>query len=531
MAMNAPAAGRALLADLLVFDVAGRRPRARVGFWLAVVIVYAAWRSAVLIGSPLPLTMVGYVNIALDDAHAIASLSEGINEVWCGKPALSSDVYSIGVLLVRQPSDVSTPVRTLIERAAGSVTAYCGTVTEPFANNENSLAMLDAAVLRLGGRSMTPVTVGRALLALRLAILLLFCGAVLLAGGSVLMCVGVFEAGLALCRLTLFWSLSIYPFLFVAPLLSIALYVWLFDRADRSPRPLDWVLLAAVGLAASFGANMRTSHMPAYAMLLALFLWLWRPPAWRHLAAAVVVVCAAYLAANWAIVTRRQSATTVYNRSYHVVAHPLVLSLAVPDNSVARREGIKWRDSAGDALARRADPSATYLGPSYERALFRYYWSLWLEHPREMAALYLWKFDIAGYNLVQYLSQDARPIWTSIFPWMIVGNGLMRLWVMIALLAGSVAVYRRRRSTRAALAAMLTLVAIMLHLEMSIIMPSFNVIYHGFTVFYAALLGIAAAQFAVNGVWIAVRTWSGDLGLDTRSPASYATAGGDADAH
>jgi hypothetical protein len=66
---------------------------------------------------------------------------------------------------------------------------------------------------------------------------------------------------------------------------------------------------------------------------------------------------------------------------------------------------------------------------------------------------------------------------------------------------------------------------------MSIIMPSFNVIYHGFTVFYAALLGIAAAQFAVNGVWIAVRTWSGDLGLDTRSPASYATAGGDADAH
>jgi hypothetical protein len=72
-----------------------------------------------------------------------------------------------------------------------------------------------------------------------------------------------------------------------------------------------------------------------------------------------------------------------------------------PTTALARREGIKWRDSAGDALARRVDPSATYLGPSYERALFRYYWSLWLRAPAEMAALYVWKFDIAGYNLVR----------------------------------------------------------------------------------------------------------------------------------
>ena len=173
-----------------------------------------------------------------------------------------SDGYSIGLLLVRQPSDVSTSVG----RSSGGLLAasrHRDTVGQPFASSENSLAMLDAAVLWLGGRSVTPVTVGRALLALRLAILLLFCGAVLLAGGSVLMCVAVFEAGLALCRLTLLWSLSIYPFLFVAPLLSIALYLWLFYRADRSPRPLDWVLLAAVGLAASFGTNMRTSHLPA----------------------------------------------------------------------------------------------------------------------------------------------------------------------------------------------------------------------------------------------------------------------------
>ena len=479
----------ALLSDLVLLDLPGRRPRARVYLWFAVLTVFAVWRSVGMIAGPIGFSI---------DSHATAAFSEAVNEVWCGKRSLVSDGHQIASRLVRQPSLMSTPVTTLLEQEAGSVKAYCDSVTTTFVNNENAIGTLDAVVLKLGGPSVTPVTVGRTLLGLRLAILLAFSGTVLLAGGSVVMCAAVFEIGRALCVLTMPWPFSVYSFIFIGPLLSIMLYTLLLVRDSRRVRWDQWILLAAVGLAAAFGANLRTSHFPAYVALFGLFLWLWRPATWAGAAAAVVLVCAGYLAGHWVFVTRRQPPVTAYNASYHVVAHPLVLSLAFPDNALARREGIEWQDYVGLTLAKRVDPSSIYLGPNYERALFRYYWSLWREHPRAMAGLYLWKLDEAGRGLNEAIVANTAPIWRSVELWLLLNDGFLRLWAMIALLIGSVLAYRRWRYVLAAVFGMLTLVALLLHIEMAIIRPDFVVSYHGFTLFYAATLGLVAVQVVVN---------------------------------
>lgn len=514
---------RALLTDLAVLDWSTRRPRARVVIWLTVLTLYAVGRGAGMLTSPLPFAL---------DGHAIASFNEAVNEVWCGKRALVSGAHYLGPRLTQDPALASMPVQTLLEQTAGSVTAYCTSLNTPFANNENSLAMLEAAALRLGGRSATVETIGRALFGFRMAIVLAFCGALLIAGGSVLMCVAVIEAGLALCQQMASIGYTLYPFIFVMPLLTIVLYVFLLNRAGADTRPGDWVLLACVGFAAALGANMRTSHLPVYAMLFALFVWLWRPATVRNAAAAAVVVCAAYLVGHWVIVERRQPPRISENYSYHVVAHPLVLSLAVPENRLALREGIKWLDETGLVLARRIDPSATYLGASYQNALYRYYWSLWREHPRDMVGIYLEKFNVAGNGLAQSVSRDGRAIWTFLYPWTIFDNGFVRLWAMTTLLVGSALAYRQWRRVFAALVAMLSLVALLLDVEMAMIMPSFTVSYHNFTVFYVVVTGVLAAQMGMNAaVWLATRGWSATRRLAARRQARQAVAGENVDAH
>ena len=58
--------------------------------------------------------------------------------------------------------------------------------------------------------------------------------------------------------------------------------------------------------------------------------------------------------------------------------------LALPENELSKREGIRWSDPVGLDLARRVDPGVSYMGPTYERSLRTYYFSLWSRYPREM---------------------------------------------------------------------------------------------------------------------------------------------------
>ena len=488
---------RLLVKELFLLDLSGR-PVARVAAWLAVLCIYAAWRNLAPLREPVPFTQ---------DGHAVASFNEAINEVFCGRWAVTSSRYQVGYQILMNAALAAVPVRKAIEQSAGSVASYCATLADPFVNNENALSDIEKVALR-AVPSASAVTIVRWLQAVRIGILLAFCGAVLAAGGSVLMCIALLEVGFALLRFMRDSAYAVYPFIFVMPLLSIAIYVALLRRARGGWTAVDVGLLAAAGVAAAIGANIRTSHLPVYVMLLAMFFWLGRlrGMAARQAIVGAVVMCAAYGAAHWRIVVTRQPAANTSNYSYHAVAHPLVLALAVPENAFSQRHGIKWIDDVGLTLARKADPSATYLGPTYERALFRYYGSLWRKHPGEMLTIYLHKLNVTGAGLVEQMSPALGSIGAFLLPWAVVTNGFTWLCALLSLWLIAVLEYRRRQTLFAALVAFLSAAAVLLHLESALIMSTFALRYHSYSVFYCAFVGIAAVQLSANGVlWLSHR--------------------------
>src|SRR5262249_49661099 len=91
----------------------------------------------------------------------------------------------------------------------------------------------------------------------------------------------------------------------------------------------------------------------------------------------------------------------------------IVLGLAAPENPLSAREGIKWDDSVGAVLARRIDPTATYHGPTYEKALLVYYGKLWVYAPGEMVEIYIAKVRIATTATLEYANHVLRkhPDW------------------------------------------------------------------------------------------------------------------------
>jgi hypothetical protein len=478
--------------DLFLFDPSGRSA-ARAAAWMIVLCVYTGLRSRAAFVQPVPFTQ---------DGHAIASLNEAINEVFCGQWARVSDRHQIGYQIATHPDLTSVPVRQVIRQSAVTIRAYCATLTVPYGNNENTLSEFEALTLRAAARSASAATIGRVLLAVRLCVLLLFSAAVLAAGGSVLMCVALLEIGFGLLEQMRPITDSVYPFIFVMPLLSIALYVALLRRARDRWKPIDLCLLVAVGMAAALGVNARTSHLPVYAMLLAIFFWLakFRGVTARRAVAAALVVMAAYGAAHWHIAVMRQPPVITYNHSYHTVAHPLVLALAIPENSLSRREGIKWSDEVGIVLARKMDPSVTYLGPTYDRALYQYYWSLWRDHPGEMLGVYLQKWNIAGDTAAERMSGVMGPIGAFLLPWTLVPGGFIRLWALLTLVLVSALAYRRWATLFAAIMLLLSAAAVLLHVETALIMSNFMLAYHNFSIFYYAFTGVVAAQLSVNGV-------------------------------
>ena len=482
---------RRVMAEQFLFDPSGRSA-ARAAAWLAVLCVYTILRNGAALVQPVPFTQ---------DGHAIASLNEAINEVYCGRWAQISDRHQIGSQIANHPDLVSVPIRQVIEQSAGSIPAYCATLIVPFGNNENGLTDIEAITLRVAP-SASVAAIGRVLLAVRLAVLLLFCGAVLAAGGSVLMCIALLEVGFGLLGQMRPSTYSVYPFMFVMPLLSIALYVALLRRARDRWTTIDLLLLAAVGLAAALAVNIRTSHLPVYVILLALFFWLakFRGVTGRRAGAATLVVLAAYGVGHWRIAMKREPAVHTYNHSYHTVAHPLVLALAVPENGLSRREGIKWSDEVGVGLARKVDPSATYLGPTYDRALFRYYWSLWRDHPGEMLVAYLQKWNIAGNGAADNMVVPMGPIGALLRPWALITDGFTRLWALLSLAFVSALTYRRWQTPLAAIMLLLSGVAVLLHIETVLIMSAFALMYHNFAIFYYALTSVVAAQLVVNGL-------------------------------
>ena len=179
-----------------------------------------------------------------------------------------------------------------------------------------------------------------------------------------------------------------------------------------------------------------------------------------------------------------------------------------------------WSDEAGLALARRMIPDATYLGPDYERALFRYYWSLWRQYPGEMIGIYWSKLAMAGRGMfaepggeTEHQSTARVLALPGVRP-----NGIVLLLVYAAALAKSAWSYRRHGRPLGLLLSLLSVAAIALIAEAVAVVPVFALMYHAYLLIYTALLALWAAQNAADAMsgWAQTRRFT-----DPHPPANH----------
>jgi hypothetical protein len=420
------------------------------------------------------------------DMHADVSLELAVNRALCGRTSHLGHT-SIAEALRRRPDLLKLPVLEVPAAVAGSTAEYCASVNRPFLNNENGMTFLLAAALRLRP-GLTLAALGNAMRVFRMACWAVFLLAAARAGAPWLFLVVAWYLALRVnAGVELTHPYSVYPYF--APLLfGYAGLLALMVAACRG-RGMSRSLLAlfVAGALTGLAASVRSSHLPVYAcMTLAAACFIvplrLRPPVRASLARTAALLLA--WAAGWMAFQRTfiapiESLPTTSNRSYHVVAHPLVLALAVPPNPLAEREGIQWSDLVGIDLARRVDPSATYLGPTYERALFTYYGSLWNRFPLEMLGVYAKKWALAGTNV---RLANERPVIERVFQLLLLpytairhGGVLMAVLAGLALVAGT----RVRWNPEArALPVFVLLVALLLLVECTIILPDFRLVYH-----------------------------------------------------
>jgi hypothetical protein len=335
--------------------------------------------------------------------HAVTSFNIAANAGFCGAPSMLSTRHSLKQYLAQHPDLASLPLRDVITRQAGSVAEYCRFVVQPVIVNDNSLMWLMRLAIGLDP-AISHDGLTHFLGAMTTGMVLLFGFALLYAGASWALALGATLVACAVLR-SLGLRDTLYPFVLALPLFAAALYgIAYCSRQARGLRGGALVAFAAaMGVVAAFSTIMRPIMLPSLTLMFAVFLFATLRRAWPQLrgvvfklAGAMAVAFAAGFFLYTAIFVRPPRAAADAAGSqyvYHTFAHPLVLGLGVPENDFSRREGIAWNDELGVVLARRAMPDTTYLGATYERALLRYYWSLWREHAREMAHVYVLKLQ------------------------------------------------------------------------------------------------------------------------------------------
>jgi hypothetical protein len=216
--------------------------------------------------------------------------------------------------------------------------------------------------------------------------------------------------------------------------------------------------------------------------------------------------CAAYGLFGWLLIRPLtiEPAHGGQASTHHVVAHPLVLGLAVPENALSRAEGIKWDDAVGLTLARRVDPQVRYLRQGYESALFLYYRQLWQRHPREMLGIYLDKLRIAGADMISTVRTSSKsPAGGSVarlalWPLGWLRGGLTLLLVYAGLCACSLALHVKRGSPFAFTVALVMLAGAGLHIESTLIYSLFDMTHNASQLLCFLFLAALAWQLVLE---------------------------------
>jgi glycosyltransferase involved in cell wall biosynthesis len=454
------------------------------------------------------------VNTVSTDQHALISLELAIDWVYCGKYSMHSVPHDLlRYLLENGDSLRHLPVSTFPEMAGGSRDMYCSSVTNPFLNNENSLFYIYSTLLRMRP-NITLVGLGVALTWMRVGSIVFFVFALICVGASPLFALLALMIGLEISGLTATTHLySGYPFLLsfmgiYAGLLALTLHFGL----HRNNRSLA-VASVAIGLFGGLFYNLRTSYLPIVFgcyLIFMLFIFLEalreQPSAPSGPARSVGVALAGFLAGAGLFYVvcvyplTRPGATG--NLTYHSVIHPVVLSLALPANELSKREGIRWLDAVGLDLARRVDPDATYMGPTYERALMTYYSRLWRRYPSEMLGIYMAKWRLSTTGSLIFVDAKMSSLARRLAgPTRYVGSGIGFTALFLLLTIGAIYLGQKYSLGAGMLAATVAGTGFWITIESAIIMPEFYLQYHNAQLFGLFLTNLLFFQMIVNAAF------------------------------
>ncbi len=343
------------------------------------------------------------------DLHTAGALALSINNALCHKIAYSDSLVDF---LITAP--LNTRISTIPTLLAGTKNTYCENVRPINAHEEYSLMYTLTAIIKINP-NITLKGLGDSLVILRFICVLFFIFVLLHLGISLVL--GLFLSNLAiiiLYHVHLLYVYSMYSFLLPLPVVLIAFIALALDlKLHKRLVPVVCVGFL-IGFGGAFIINVRTSYLPLVFccfFLYCCFSWFdikrdfGFSKKWKMLLPAISL-CTFLLGYN---VFQRSfiaslPATTEYAHTYHVVAHSLLLSLSVPENELAKREGFIWGDDySGLIPARKIDPNINYLDKNYESALWIYYAKLWLFYPSEMLEIYINKSrallrDFYGYK-------------------------------------------------------------------------------------------------------------------------------------
>jgi hypothetical protein len=446
-------------------------------------------------------------------AHPEQSVNVALNAAYCGKPQMYAQRYSAQNFLSGRPDLMSKPFRNVIAAMAGSLDNYCHYANEFVVVSENSLMWLMRLALWQNVH-LTPDQLGDFLGGVRVAMLLVFGFALLRTGSSILFTLASLVVAGGVLR-SLGVRDSIYPFVTAMPLLNAGLYgVAMSVPAIRRGGVWSWVFALAMGILTAFCASMRTVHLPMlFAMfgmfLLAMFVMRDRARAMAAISKGLVAGAVAFLVGYYAYLAvfvnplRISSDPGVSNYVYHTFAHQLVIGLGVPENEFATREGIKWDDMVGFALAKRAMPKVIYLGPDYEAALLKYYRGLWREHPGEMLGVYAIKARSNGVGVFESVAGIGEWYYVPrVFGDTLhkITNGFAIMAMVLAAFLAALWQYLKSGQPRVLVMALVSLAALTSLAEGFITFSTFVGIYYSIVLFFMFFLAFVLIQAAADAV-------------------------------
>ena len=329
----------ALLAGLFLFDQ-NRFPLRRWPIALAICIVVTA--LAALFCRPFDMSSFRSRAVAVDD-HLAVTIEMAANKAFCGLDS-SIDGRGLGRIIQENHAFDDMPLRQAIEATFGPLSSYCSKPKYPFTHQENALYFVYSAALGLWPNASI---IGLAELATAARVLMI---------GFIAFTMIVLGFGAFWAFVSALLGMKLHVVLMATHVLSLYSFMTFQLAALCGAVTLGYAAGSQLGWSAAlrlaYGAvlglmtvaiwNMRTTHglIAIIALVYVAGLLLLRgrefaAGANRWTSVALTALSCLVIGLSMHAVLLRNVVDTGYNKTTHVVAHPLVLGLGFPPNPLA----------------------------------------------------------------------------------------------------------------------------------------------------------------------------------------------------